>query len=66
MWGTVGYFARRFLDQQRSNHQDTREALDGIKEIRTTLPRVLWRLTRLEVAACVGAIVGAAVAYRKR
>lgn len=62
----VGYFARGFLRQQNSNHRDTLAGLDQLRQIKSALPRIEWRLTRLEAVACVAAIIAAGLAYRRR
>lgn len=66
IWSVLGYFARRFLSQQTSNHRDTQEALGAVKIIRDELPRIGWRLTRLEVAALCGAAWLVFTGYRRR
>lgn len=52
---TVGYFARRFLSQQSSNHDDTVKALNALETIKSELPKLGYRLTRLEAAVLAGA-----------
>jgi hypothetical protein len=44
----VGWFARRFMDQQRANHQDTQETLRMVRVIESELPAVVKRVKRLE------------------
>lgn len=66
MWATVGYFAKRFLSQQERNHADTLEALGIAREIRSQLPPLVLRLTRLEVAAVAAGAWAAFIAWRRR
>lgn len=65
VWAAIGYTARRFMAQQSSNHQDTRQLVVDVRDIKTELPKLATRVGRVEWAL-VGA--GAAVAtifYRK-
>lgn len=55
IWSVLGYFARRYYQQQTSNHQDTVKALNALESIKTELPRLGWRLSRLEVTVLAGA-----------
>lgn len=48
MLATLGYFANRFLNQQRSNHADTLEALTLLRTMQSKLPKHDRRLKRLE------------------
>lgn len=47
---TVGYFARKFLTQQASNHADTLEALEIARDIQYRLPKLHRRVRKLEQA----------------
>lgn len=62
----LGYFARRFLDQQTRNHQDTLTVKSDVHEIKTALPILGFRISRLEAGAIVGAVVAAAYAWNRR
>lgn len=63
---TVGYFARRFLTQQQNNHGDTLKALNVLEDVKAELPRLGWRLTRLEAAVVAGAAWLAYAGLRRR
>lgn len=65
MWTTVGYFARRFLTQQASNHRDTTEAVRTLHVIEGELPKLGFRIGRLEVTALLGGAIAAYYAWRR-
>jgi hypothetical protein len=46
---TIGYFASRFLRQQRDNHRDTLEALQLLKSLRRGQGKQSRRLEHLEL-----------------
>lgn len=48
MWQMVGYFARKFLTQQSSNHADTLEVRDVVRDIQRQLPLLTERVGKLE------------------
>lgn len=48
------------MDQQRSNHGDTLEALQGIRDIKSQLGPIKMRVDRIEA---VGVVAGAALAW---
>jgi hypothetical protein len=62
----VGYFARRFLTQQAENHKDTLEVVRSVHQIQNELPKLGFRISRLEVTALVGAATAAYFAWRQR
>lgn len=66
MWAVLGYFARRFLAQQDRNHADTLEVRDTVRQINHELPRLGFRITRLEGVVIVGAAVAAWQAWRRK
>lgn len=66
MWQTVGYYARRFLTQQTTNHRDTREALDGIRDIKAQLAPIKMRVDRIEAIGLIGGAVIGWVMTRRR
>lgn len=66
MWATVGYFARRFIGQQAANHKDTEEAVRTLHKISEELPRLGFRISRLEMTALVGGAIAAYYAWRQK
>lgn len=66
MWGALGWAARRFLAQQTANHADTLEALGIARDIKGELPRLGYRLTRLEIGAMLASAAAAWYAYRRK
>lgn len=52
MLATLGFFARRFLTQQASNHQDTLKALALLERLNQRMPRnAKRRMRQLETAS---------------
>lgn len=45
---TVGFYARRFMSQQASNHKTSVETLQMVQEFERQLPRIAKRVKRLE------------------
>lgn len=66
MYQTVGYFARRFLTQQASQHQDTLAVRSDVHEIKAALPQLGFRISRLELATIIAGAVGAVYAWKHR